>query len=167
MNLWLRLAWLLLRLRRAPRIDLLDEVVLDLRVLPNDLDALGHMNNGRYLSIMDLGRVALTARTGLAGIARRRRWIPLVRGIEIEYFRPLMPWQRFRLHTRLVSWDRKWLYLEQRFVSGDTLHARAHARGLLRGRDGNVPTATLLAALGAGDREPPEPPPADVGAPDH
>ena len=165
MNLWFRLLWLYWHLRRAPAVGLLDEVVLDLRVLPTDLDALGHMNNGRYLPLMDLGRLALMARSGLSAIARRNGWFPLVRGIEIEYLKPLGPGRRFRLHTRLLSWDRKWLYLEQRFVVGDTIHARAHVRGLLRGREGNVATATLLASLGAADLEPPAPPPADVGAP--
>jgi len=165
MNLWLRLLLLMLRLRRASPVDLLDELVLDLRVLPNDLDAFGHMNNGRYLTMMDLGRLALMERTGLLKAARRERWLPLVRGIEIEYFRPLMPWQKFRLYTRLISWDRKWVYLEQRFVAGETLHARAHIRGLLRAADGNVPTATLLQAIGAADLEPPEQPPEDVRDP--
>lgn len=166
MNLWLRLLWLLWRMRRASRIDPLDEVVLDLRVLPGDLDVLGHMNNGRYLAVMDLGRLALMHRSGLLAAARRRGWMPLVRGIEIEYIRPLVPWQRYRLHTRLLSWDRKWVYIEQRFVSGETLHARAHVRALLRARDGNVATETVLETLGTDRREPPEPPPADVGAPD-
>ena len=162
MNLWLRLLFLLLRLRRAPPCDLLDEVAIPLRVLPTDLDALAHMNNGRYLTIMDLGRLALMYRSGLAGVARSHGWVPLVRGIEIEYLRPLRPGQGFQLHTRLVAWDRKWLYLEQRFTVADTLHARAHVRGLLRGDEGNIPTATVLAALGHGGRESPKPPPADV-----
>ena len=33
-----------------------------MRVLPNDLDLLWHMNNGRYLSLMDQGRVDLMVR---------------------------------------------------------------------------------------------------------
>ncbi len=165
MNLWFRLLILMLRLRRQPPMDLLDDLEQDMRVLPNDLDAFGHMNNGRYLTLMDLGRLAMMERTGLLKAARRNDWLPLVRGIEIEYFKPLLVWRRFRLHTRLISWDRKWVYLEQRFTAGDTLHARAHIRGLLRGREGNVPTAELLKAVGAENHEPPEPPPADVRDP--
>lgn len=165
MNLWLRLLILMLRLRRQPSMVLLDDLAQDMRVLPNDLDAFGHMNNGRYLTLMDLGRLAMMERTGLLKAARRNDWLPLVRGIEIEYVKPLFLWQRFRLHTRLISWDRKWVYLEQRFTVGDTLHARAHIRGLLRGRDGNVSTAQLLDSVGAADQEPPEPPPADVRDP--
>ena len=56
MNLYFRLLMLLIKLIRKPRLGLLDTSVLILRVLPNDLDMNMHMNNGRYLSIMDLGR---------------------------------------------------------------------------------------------------------------
>ncbi|WP_067562050.1 acyl-CoA thioesterase [Halofilum ochraceum] len=155
MNLWLRLLLLHLTLKRQSRVDLLEEVVLDLRVWPTDLDIQRHMNNGRYLSVMDLGRYALMARTGLLGVATRQRWMPLVRGLEIEYFKPLMPFQRFRLHTRLAGWDEKWLYLEQRFETDERVCASARIHGLLRGRDGNIAPDRLLQALGEGHRESP------------
>ncbi len=156
MNVWLRLLLLHLTLARQSRIDLLAEVVLNLRVWPTDLDVQRHMNNGRYLSVMDLGRYALMARTGLLRVAGEHGWMPLVRGIEIEYFKPLMPWQRFRLHTRLAGWDGKWLYLEQRFETDDRVCARARIHGLLRGREGNIPTNRLLEALGQAHRESPD-----------
>ncbi len=167
MNLWLRLLLLHLSLKRQSRIDLLDEVVLDLRVWPTDLDIQRHMNNGRYLSVMDLGRYALMARTGLLGVAAKHRWMPLVRGIEIEYFKPLMPLQRFRLHTRLAGWDGKWLWLEQRFETEERVCASARIHGLLRGREGNIPTERLLEALGQAHRESPEHAPDRVAASGH
>ncbi|MFW5969625.1 MAG: acyl-CoA thioesterase [Halofilum sp. (in: g-proteobacteria)] len=156
MNLLLRLLLLHLTLRRQARVDLLEEVTLDLRVWPTDLDIQRHMNNGRYLSVMDLGRYALMARSGLLGVAAKNRWMPLVRGIEIEYHKPLMPWQRFRLHTRLAGWDEKWLYLEQRFETDERICASARIHGLMRGHEGNIPTSRLLEALGQADREPPD-----------
>lgn len=155
MNLWFRLLYLQLVLRRRPRIDLLDPVTLDLRVWPTDLDVFGHVNNGRYLSLMDLGRLALMEQTGLLAAARDHRWMPLVRGIDIEYYKPLLPWQPFTLHTRLLGWDRKWLYVAQHFQRGDTCVADARIHGLLRGREGNVPPSQMLAALGQADRESP------------
>lgn len=156
MNLWLRLLLLHLKLARQPRIDLLEEVVLEFRVWPTDLDIQRHMNNGRFLSVMDLGRYALMARTGLLRVAGERRWMPLVRGIDIEYLKPLMPWQRYRLHTRLAGWDGKWLYLEQRFETDERVCAAARIHGLLRGREGNIPTDRLLEALGEVDRNSPD-----------
>ena len=55
MNLYLRLLLLLLRIWRLPRRGVLDESRAAFHVLPNDCDINFHMNNGRYLSFMDLG----------------------------------------------------------------------------------------------------------------
>ena len=147
MNLWFRLLLLRLSLLRQPSADLLDEVTLNLRVWPSDLDLLGHVNNGRFLSVMDLGRLALMSRSGLLRVARQQRWMPLVRNIDITYRKPLLLGQRYALRTRVLGWDDKWLYLEQRFERDDIPIADARVRGLLRGREGNIPTARVLQML--------------------
>ena len=64
MNLILRLIFIIVRARYRPRLQPFDISVVHMRVLPNDLDLQLHMNNGRFLSIMDLGRVDLMIRTG-------------------------------------------------------------------------------------------------------
>ena len=48
MNLYSRLFWTLLRSLRLPAIQFGDSLERSLRVLPNDIDINGHMNNGRY-----------------------------------------------------------------------------------------------------------------------
>ena len=55
-----------------------DESRLTFRVLPNDLDLNLHMNNGRYLTFMDLGRVHLLAQNGLLAHIRRACWMPVL-----------------------------------------------------------------------------------------
>jgi acyl-CoA thioesterase FadM len=52
---------LIATLRRGP-LDLLGESVVRFRVWPGDLDFNLHMNNGRYLTLMGLGRLDLMAR---------------------------------------------------------------------------------------------------------
>lgn len=74
MNLYLRLLWLLWRLHSLRRRGLFEESRVAFCVWPNDCDLNLHMNNGRYLSLMDLGRVYLTAQSGLLREALRRRW---------------------------------------------------------------------------------------------
>jgi len=54
MNLWLRLAIFFLTVRFRSRCSVLGPTVLNFRVLPSDLDLLGHMNNGKYLTILDI-----------------------------------------------------------------------------------------------------------------
>lgn len=148
MNLLFRILWVLLSAKRRPSLSPLDESVICLRVLPNDLDLHAHMNNGRYLSIMDLGRLDLMARTGLGRVALERRWIPLVAWASIRYRRPLKVFQSFVLRTRIVYWDSKWFYIEQRFERNGQLVAAARIMGLLRGKGGNITPQQALQMLG-------------------
>ena len=158
MNLWLRFIIVLLRALRRARLHPLDESVIELRVWPGDLDINGHMNNGRYLTVMDLGRTDLIARNGLGRVALSRKWRPLVGSAMIRFRRPLKPFQRYRLCSRIVCWDDKWFYLQQRFTCADTLIAVALVKGLLRGRDGNIPTARVITVLGLTESSPAMPP---------
>lgn len=98
------------------RIGITDTSVLHFRVWPTDLDANIHMNNGRYLSIMDLGRLDLMVRFGMMGTVLKEKWMPVLGAATIRYRISLNPFRQFRLETKIVWWDEKWFYIEQRFV---------------------------------------------------
>ena len=126
MNLYFRLSWLIFKhLLFRKRLDPFDTSCLKFMVLPSDLDLNFHMNNGRYLALMDLGRFELMMRTGLFRKGITRRWVPVIADIKIRYRYSLRPFQHVELHTSMVGWDRKWFYLEQRFESQGRLMARA------------------------------------------
>jgi acyl-CoA thioesterase FadM len=141
-----------------PRLGLLDEGRVSLRVWPNDLDVNLHMNNSRYLLAMDLGRWDYGLRSGLLQPAFKRRWFPTIGSETLRFRRALQPFQRFELVTRLVAWDEKWWWFEQRFEVKGELYAVGRVKALFRGRQGNVPTAVLLAAGGLLDARQPEMP---------
>lgn len=158
MNLYLRILWLLLRLPFVRRREVLAPSRLPLRVWPNDCDLNFHMNNGRYLTLMDLGRTHLVAQTGLLRVVIKRRWAPVLAAAEINFIRALPPFARFELVTRVLTWDDKYFYIEQRFERNGTLHAAAFVRGVfLRGRT-RIPTAQVVAALDPDLKAPPMPP---------
>jgi acyl-CoA thioesterase FadM len=151
-----RLLRVLFTARRRGAAGPLDECVLTLRVMPGDLDINLHMNNGRYLQVMDLGRFDYIIRSGVFAPMRRRRWMPLVGSETIRFRRSLAPFQRYQLRTRLVYWDEKWFFFEQRFTARGELVASGMVKGLLRGREGNVAPAQALAAAGHGLASPPQ-----------
>lgn len=126
-------------------------------MLPTDLDANLHMNNGRYLSIMDLGRLDLTVRNGLLRATLGRGWRPVVGSIVIRYRRSLDPLQRYDLRTRAVCWDEKWIYLEQRFERDGELAAIGLVKALFIGKGGTVPTRDVFATVGFAGDSPPMP----------
>jgi len=149
MNLYVRLIGILWSaLFRRRNIGALETAVLEFRVMPNDLDPNWHVNNGRYLTLMDLGRIDLTLRMGFLRLVFSDRWMPVLGGAMITFQRPLKLFQRYTLHTRLAGWDEKWLYLEQYFESDGKRVATAVVKGLIRGRDRSIPTVEVMHAVG-------------------
>lgn len=160
MNLYLRVLGVLLRFwTGGRRSDPLAPSVLSIRVWPNDLDPNRHLNNGRYLTLMDLGRLDLTLHSGLMREILRRRWMPVLGDATISFRRPLKLFQRFTLTTTIVGWDEKWLYMAQTFDRNGKRVATAMVKGLLRGADRSIPTAEVMAAVGVTRPSPPLPAP--------
>lgn len=166
MNLWLRLLWLLICTPFRKRLTLPDEAsVLEMRVLPNDLDTNAHMNNGRFFTIMDLGRMDLLFRGGATWtLIRRRMWAPILGAVKMRFRLPLALWQRFALETRILCWDAQWFYIEQRFVIADGPRAGAVAAialvrgGFYDGRNKRVlPTSEMMQTLNITAISPSEP----------
>lgn len=156
-SLWFRLVWLLLRLPFWPRTGLFEPVRLRCRVWPLDLDLNLHVNNARYLALMDLGRVQLLGQAGVLALLFRRRWAVVAQAVEIRYIRELKPFQSFELESRLLGWDDKYWYVEQQFKMADTLYATAWVRGLfLQGRHKLAP-AELALWLNLSEQSPPLP----------
>lgn len=155
MNLYLRLLWLLWRMRSLARCDLFAPSRVPFRVLPNDCDGNLHLNNGRYLSFMDLGRLHLTVQVGLMPHVRRNRWMPVLAAVEITFIRSLNPFERFDLVTRIITWDEKYVYLEQTFERDGERCAHAFVKGLFIGRSGRVPNAEIVGAISYEGAPPP------------
>ena len=163
MNLWLRLIWLLLTSPFRPRLSVPGDVsVLTLRVLPNDLDLSLHMNNGRYLAVMDLGRLDLILRSGLGGAVWRNGWTPIANAALIRFRRELRLFARYRLETRVVGWQDEIVLIEQTFVFADgaragQIAARALFKGGLYDRKAQryVPVAEMMRTIGASVESPP------------
>lgn len=130
------------------RLDILGESVLHFRVWPNDIDMNFHLNDGRYVSLMGLGRADLLTRTRILRKALRRKWAPVVGGVVVRYRREIRAFERFTLRSRIVGWDEKWLYIQHIVEAGGKMRAVAYARGVLRDRDGAVPTADVLSLAG-------------------
>lgn len=119
-----------------------------LTTLPTDIDTYRHMNNGRYLSLFDLGRWDLMIRSGLADATRRNGWYPVVASETITFRKSLELWQRFVLETRFLGHDDRSLYLEHRAVVDGEVYARAIIRArMLRRGGGTVGHEELFAAV--------------------
>ena len=162
MNLWLRLIWLFLTSPFRTRLTLPEGFsVLTFRVLPNDLDLSMHMNNGRYLAIMDLGRLDLLIRSGLGGAVWRNGWTPVANAAIVRFRRELRAFERYRLETRVVAWLDQAVLLEQTFVFAEgerqgQVSARALFKGALYDRKARryVPVSDLMQVIAVSGQSP-------------
>ena len=148
MNLYLRLLWTLLRCWRMPRITAGDTLMRSLRVLPNDLDINGHMNNGRYLTVVDLMLMEYFVRSGFARVMLREGWRPMSGGSFISYRRGLKPLQTYTLRFRLDACDGQWNYMRFEFTCGGKVCAAGYMKGAAVSREGFVPNAVSYGKLG-------------------
>jgi acyl-CoA thioesterase FadM len=145
------------RMWPLPLLGPLDEDRLSMRVWPNDIDFNLHLNNARYLSMMDYGRMHLLARTRILEHVIRSRWTPLVGAVWMTYRRSLPLFARFTLNSRTVCWDERWFYMEQTFTSSEGLAAVGWVKGLLRGPGGTVEPQKVLETVSPGVVSPPMP----------
>jgi acyl-CoA thioesterase FadM len=119
MNLWLRILHLIIASFFRPKLDPVRDVSrLTFRVWPQDLDTSLHMNNGRYWTLMDLGRTDIMIRSGLWRPILKHRWVPVVAAGQIRFRRELKPFRAFTLETRILTWSDSHVVMEHRLISG-------------------------------------------------
>ncbi len=137
------------RVRRGKSLDPAAVSTVTLTTLPTDIDILRHMNNGRYLSLFDLGRWDLLIRTGLFDAMKDRDWYAVVSSETITFRKSLQLWQRFEVQSRFIGHDDKAVFLEHRAVVRGEVYARAIVRSrMLRRSGGTVSNEELFAAVG-------------------
>ena len=136
----------------------LDEGTVHFLVWPNDLDPYMHMNNGAYLTLLDLGRIDLMARTGLMKVAKQNGYYPVVASEAIKFRTSLTPFARFAIQTRLIGWDERYFYIAQKFVWRNQVAASAIIKGrILSKKGGKVAPYDIFKLLGLPHDSPPLP----------
>lgn len=147
----LRTLLLMVMSRRRSRLDFRDVGRIAMRVVPGDLDLLRHVNNGVYLSIMDLGRMDLMLRSGKWQELGRRGWYPVAVNTTMTYRRSLRLWQRYILETKLAGFDEKAMYVEQRFVRNNEVYVVGIMRGRFLKKSGGTVSVAELGELAGVD----------------
>jgi acyl-CoA thioesterase FadM len=143
----LRTLLLMIKSRTKPHQDFRKVGRITMRVMPNDLDLLRHVNNGIYLSLMDLGRMDLMLRSGQWQELGRRGWYPVAAAVTVSYRRSLQLWQKYVLETKVIGFDEKAMYVEQRFVRDNEVYAVGIMRGRFLKKSGGTVTVAELGEL--------------------
>lgn len=134
--------------RNAPPLGLTGTHVSHHICWPWDLDIWMELNNGRTLTLYDLGRIPLAMRTGLVGLIRRRGWGITVAGSTVRYRRRVRMFDRVEMRSRCIGWDARFFYMEQGMWRAGECTSHMLLRSAITSPAGIVPTAEVLAALG-------------------
>lgn len=130
-----------------------EESTISMRAWPLDIDIFMEMNNGRYLTLMDIGRTEIGVRLDLFKTLKANDWGLMVGAVSARYRHRIRPFEKFTLHTRILYFDERWFYFHQQFTSqnGKKIHASFLARTAVISKKGLVPTSEVAAAMGITD----------------
>ncbi|MBD3665564.1 acyl-CoA thioesterase [Sulfitobacter aestuariivivens] len=135
---------------RQPRLENFDDLHVSQHICwPHDLDFWMELNNGRALSLYDIGRTALAQRVGLIDAIRRERWGLTMAGSCTRFRRRIHGFERFEMRSRMVCWDDKFTYIEQSmWKRNGECASHVMYRAAVTDKDGLVRPDRVLKALG-------------------
>jgi acyl-CoA thioesterase FadM len=142
------------RARRMPPLGLFDIHVSHHLCWPWDLDPWVELNNGRTLTLYDLGRLPLGARTGIHRILKAKGWGMTVAGSSVRYRRRVTVFSQITTYSRCLGWDARFLYTEQSMWMGEECASQVLIRSAIVGKSGIVPPADLAQAAGVSTTSP-------------
>lgn len=140
-----RMAWQILKYRNQPMDDPLGVHVSHHICYPWDLDFAVELNNGRALSLYDLGRLPFAFRQGFHKTLPRMKWQMTMAGVVVRYRRRIRAFQAFEMHTRVVGYDDKFFYMDQSmWLRNGECASQAVYRVAIAGKHGIVPAEEVL-----------------------
>jgi len=145
---YLRSARVLLAAQFGPRLDFDAESVLGLWIGLGDIDIFPEVNNGRHLTLMDLGRFDLAVRTGFWKALHREGWGLTVGGASVRFRQRVPPFSKVLLRTRIVGRDDRWFYFHQRIQREERVCSAALVRAGITSGGRLVPVDRVLEATG-------------------
>lgn len=126
------------------------------RVWLHDMDLNVHLTAARYFSFGDLCRIQWLVDCGLGKDFLFGRYRAVLNAQELTYIREFPPLSRVDVVVRLVCWDDKYAYFEQRFYRGEVLHSIGHARMAILQKGQVIRTDQVFADQGKTVTSPPE-----------
>jgi len=146
---WLRYAWLFLKgiifanyfEKHQRKFD--EEHVYDIMVLPFDLGAGFHLNNGQYLVFLEHARFDMIIKhANIFNMCQKAGfslgW--LVGGCSFQFRRSAHLFDKVRIKSKMICADERWIYVEQRMYVKDSFLGKGIIRMCCTDSKGAVST---------------------------
>jgi acyl-CoA thioesterase FadM len=151
---YVRLAKEMLKYRNAPPLPLLGTHISTHRIWPQDIDPWRELNNGRTLTLFDLGRLPLFQRTGIIRDIAAQGWFLTVAGNTTRYRRRVTLFAKVTMVSHCIGWDARFFYMEQSLWRGDECTSHMLLRAAIANRQGIIPPGEALQKIGRAEDSP-------------
>ena len=147
-----------LQVKKGHTLSFDDVSEMSFRCRLTDIDNFLEMNNGRVLTLNDMGRTDFAVRTGLVSQLIKQRWGLVVAGSTIQYRKRIRVFDKVTIKTHVVGLDTRWIYIEQSmWVKGKPCSSALLRTGVTE-RGKVIEPKRVMVALGIADWvKPPEP----------
>lgn len=152
-----RMASILWKARSADKVSFRNKTTCTFHAHPWDMDIFMEMNNGRHLTLYDLGRFDLAMKCGLWQALKDQKWGLVVAGSSVRFRKRIFMFQKVTMHTQLIGMDHRWFYIQQSMEVGGEVCSSALFRTGVTEKGRTVLTDRVSQALGAEDIKLPPP----------
>lgn len=140
-----------LQVKKGNTLSFDDVSEITLRCRLTDIDNFLEMNNGRVLTLYDMGRTDFAVRSGLGMQLLKQRWGLVVAGSTVQYRKRIRAFQKVTMKTQIVGVDERWIYIEQSmWVKGKPCSSALLRTGVTEGGKVIEPKRVMV-ALGIAD----------------
>lgn len=144
----LRFALTVFKAKRAEKLGMEDVGKIEFYCRPWDLDMFIEMNNGRVLTMYDLGRFDISMRSELWDTLRKNGWGLAVAGSTVRYRKRVKLFDKVEMRTQLMGMDDRWFYIAQSmWVKGEPTSS-VLLRTCVTAKGRSVPTDEVRVAMG-------------------
>ncbi|KAL8825769.1 MAG: hypothetical protein Q9191_004215 [Dirinaria sp. TL-2023a] len=114
---------------------LFQPMIIKTRVTSMDCDWNLHKSNSTYFGDLDIARAHLVAHICRRGMVKIREELKADKGglglglggVHCSFRREIKPFERFEIWTRVLAWDRKWLYVVSHLVKEGKVKPKAYS----------------------------------------
>ena len=137
---YLRLIKVVIQSQFKPKMEFYSEEYdqINLTVLPNDIDPFMELNNGRYVTLLDLGRYAYGGRIKMGTFLKKNNWSLTIVGTYNEYRYRLKLFRKFQLKSKIIGYDEKWFYFFQKAEINGKTHMASVVKFAFTSKNGLV-----------------------------
>ena len=154
---YFRAAYFMFKARSMPEIGIYDWHVSTHRAWPWDTDAFGELNNGRILTLFELGRWQAGVRMGIMGKTLKAGIMFPIAGVSVRYRKRVPVFQTYRMQTRFLGFDDRFIYVEQSMWQGETCMNQMLLRFAPKTRNGTIPPVEYMQKMGLDEENRPLP----------